>query len=913
MKKIVFVSTFVFAFLFSISSVCAVSFSVSPISADAGTTQSLVFNFTPDSDYGVSLITLYVPPCDEDGCSASPYYDVNESTISSSPPASTTTISKYNGRISNITWLWSPPQFTTVNLSFDVLTNTPSQDREDEWKAFYFEVRGMQAKESKSGTEQTSFYVLAPNLQITSSSVDPQSVVLNSSSPSATIKISATLENVRDNEHHGNAYDVVLNSSVDPDWYPEPTLEPKTFAKLASGESTSAQWSLNAVFDQTLPGNYDVSIKATDRTNQYNTMVIIPLSVNYSEAPLTTCTKCYVKSLSCPSSVQAGSIFDVSYEINATNKSYEIQTVLLNGTQKACDYTENYDACSIKAKTKTLVAPETCGLYVLELKCFASDSSSSSYCGYADDSKTCEINVTGCGLAPETKLILSIYSPQENQVFVRGNALLLKARLTYQNGSIVTGANVKAKSPFLDLDLFDDSNHNDDAANDGVYANSISSLEISPGSYPIKLSATKDSYYTEKTVNITVISQLSVLLQTDKSEYVKGETIRINGGVTDAKGGAVQNAQVLITLRADTWKFEKQTTTDSSGRFSYEYPIGFGDLEGLWGITSDATDSYGNQGTNKVVVKVTNPPGMVYHLQFISPLPDMNYHRGENLTIKVRVTQEQPVTGATVTCKTPTGSIIRLDEIGNGIYSKEYEIKFEDPLGVWSMSCQAIKEEVGKLLLGGNFVNVIIASIKIGIEIIKPESETLTSGAVVEFFTRVFYPNNQPVREAIVTLIFQGETVPMSEKEAGVYSATYAVKDQGQFNATIKVRDLNGNTGEAEKSFVVKQDLMSWLLTFLKYWWLTFFILLPLFAFAAIKAKEPKEKKIEKEIKKYEKELRQIEDMQRVTQQEYFTRKIDEKTFKTMMEDFEKKSIEFQVKLRDLKKELEKLKLRKTK
>jgi hypothetical protein len=797
-----FLISVLFLILFLPSLVFAASFSIFPESADAGTTVNFTFHFLPDTNYKVLNLSIYIPPCNRSGCSQIPYYDVDKNTISSSPDATIIT-SEYEGRISNITWIWGSPQ-EGVYLSFNATTDKPLQDRKDEWLAFY--------SERFSGNfkfENISNYsfVLAPLLQIVEMKIFPKEVVLNSSNPQATIYVNATIKNIKDDTHSGNSYEVNPILTTSPEWFPSPIPTPfstnASLLKLLSDEAVLAQWKIDANYGETLSNSYEIIVNASDKNGYSSNILKDIVNVRISETQ-ETCEKCYVKIKSCPSQVVINSKFDVSYEINATNKPYEVQAIFMNDSIKACYFRENYDECSIVTKTREITAPSTPGIYELKISCYASDSSSQSYCSYADSFETCLINVTS---------------------------------------------------------------------------------ETSP-------------------------SQLSINLQTDKTEYFKGETIRISGSVRDAKGNPVKDARVLIKLSSGIWEWNYQTSTNVLGRFNYEYPISFGDPEGEWKILVNAYDEYGNEGSAETKVRVSIPPQVYYSLRFISPLQDSLYKRGENLNIEVEVKKgESLVSNATVTCKIPAGFSIRLNETTPGIYFGTYLISFNDPLGTYSLVCQAIKEEKDKILSGGSFINIVIEPARINLKLVSPPTTTLTSEDIILFTVEATYPNGEKVKGATVTLIFQGETISLNEASSGNYTCSFKVKGEGQSVARILAKDINDNEGELETTFIIEAKFNF----FSSYWWLSIFSLpIPFyFAFKYLRGRISEEVKIKNEIEKYKKEIKYLEEMQKATQLEYFQRKIDESNFKRMMEDFEKRIIECQVKIKDLETRLQQLKAKK--
>ena len=298
-------------------------------------------------------------------------------------------------------------------------------------------------------------------------------------------------------------------------------------------------------------------------------------------------------------------------------------------------------------------------------------------------------------------------------------------------------------------------------------------------------------------------------------------------------------------------------------------------------------------------------------LNFITPLPNFNYTRGENLTIMVEVLRaNEPVEGATVTCKSPRGRSFGLDEVGSGIYSRIYKVEYDDPIGTWSITCQAMKLENGRMMAGGNFLNVFLMPALLNVSVLKPEESMANWGEKIEFLVEVLYGDGRKVEGAVVSLNFDGTLIPLEEVEPGLYSAKQVAEKTGEFSLVVRAQDAYGNYGKAEKGLIVRVAPTSLLL---KYWWLLLLASVPsvLIAFKLTK-KEPKEVRIQKEIKKLEEELKRIEEMERTTQFEYFRRKIDEKAFRNLMEEYKMKSIECQVKIKNLKEELERVKRRKS-
>ncbi|MCS7106051.1 MAG: hypothetical protein NZ942_01920, partial [Candidatus Aenigmarchaeota archaeon] len=332
----------------------------------------------------------------------------------------------------------------------------------------------------------------------------------------------------------------------------------------------------------------------------------------------------------------------------------------------------------------------------------------------------------------------------------------------------------------------------------------------------------------------------------------------------------------------------------------------FGDPEGNWRISVEVVDTFGNVGKAQTSIIVKASTEVYYSLNFLSPKEDSVYKRGEIVKLEIEVKKgNTPETNATVSCNFPSGVTIKLNETSPGNYSGNYKIKFSDPLGNWNLVCQVVKEERDKYT-GGSFTTIFVEPAVIKLELLSPQESSLISGETVSFFVRAYYPDGEVVRGATVYLTFQGEKLSLSEVEEGNYTRRFQVKEEGRFIARISAKDPNDNEGQIEKTFTVvtKLSMLS------SYWW-GFLIFIPILFYLVyrfLRVKISEEEKIKKEIENYRKELKHIEEMQKVTQQEYFQRKIPEEAFKRMMEDLEKKTIEIQVKMKDLEVKLEKMK-----
>jgi hypothetical protein len=396
--------------------------------------------------------------------------------------------------------------------------------------------------------------------------------------------------------------------------------------------------------------------------------------------------------------------------------------------------------------------------------------------------------------------------------------------------------------------------------------------------------------------------KLNIISPQENTVYNPGGSIKISGSVYDDKDNAISNAFVKIDLKGPS-SYERilNNVTDNSGIFYYEYPISFGDPEGLWDLAITANDNAENQviGNTKIsVVKGENSD--YYAINFLNPISNTSYTKGDRTLIQLEVRKEGIlIDDAIVNCRNPSGSILPIKESGLGLYSEYYDIKFNDPTGIWSIACDVMKLEGGKTMYGGSFTNVMINPANIKIDLINPKLNELNYGKDTNFTINLTYPNNEPVLSAMGSLSFQGQNLVLLEIGMGVYRTSLQAKNTGRFNVNISAKDLNENTGNLEKTFTVKATMLGFL-------YINWFVL-PLslgslvsliYTFRFFRMRVPAQ------INNLEKRLHQINEMRITAEKEYFMRKIDEKTFKNLMENYKQKKLESQVMLAELRKKL---------
>ncbi len=158
--------------------------------------------------------------------------------------------------------------------------------------------------------------------------------------------------------------------------------------------------------------------------------------------------------------------------------------------------------------------------------------------------------------------------------------------------------------------------------------------------YPITVTASSPGYpdVTESTsINVGEIQVLSVTVDTDKDGYTPGDTVVIQGGVTDGSAG-VPGAAVVVNVSGSTMS----TTADGSGDYRVEYPIAADAGDATFNVTVTATGSTAGSATASTTFTV----GDVMSVEIVTD-KDL-YLIGDTVycTITVKDSSGQPVQGA---------------------------------------------------------------------------------------------------------------------------------------------------------------------------------------------------------------------------------------------------------------------------
>ena len=514
--------------------------------------------------------------------------------------------------------------------------------------------------------------------------------------------------------------------------------------------------------------------------------------------------------------------------------------------------------------------------------------------------------------APET---LNIVLLQKTNTVARGEGFFIKVSVT-KNNEIVTGAIVTASSDFFSLDLFDDGNHGDNNLNDGIYANNFKiPPTASEGIHTVTITAEKDLSEGFLQTEFSVNPVLDISIGSDKPNYITFDRAVVTGDVK--RNFFSVNANVTLGLACGSYrKTLGLSQTDNLGNYFFEFPISAAIPRGHCSVTATAIDAYQNRGSNSISINIGASDLEIYNVVFLSPKQDETFESGDTVTIQISVLSgNRPVRNAIAFCNDPLGEpIISLEEKNPGIYSANYSIPKENLPAIWSLSCVAQTRDG---FLGSGFINVNIRLLVPQIKIISPKQTSVFIGDTASFLIEVTYIDGTPIKNANVSLRLQNTSLYFEEAGLpGTYRLLYEFKEEGLFIFEIAAEDKSGGKATEKIAILSRSKGFEILVP-------SIIILLGFLGSALIWAKRRPVKVVEKVIyggpaptpydrkteltrrlKQLEARKATLEKAKDVAESAYYKRKIDEKTFKKMMEDYEEDLIKINVELIDIKREL---------
>jgi len=332
-----------------------------------------------------------------------------------------------------------------------------------------------------------------------------------------------------------------------------------------------------------------------------------------------------------------------------------------------------------------------------------------------------------------------------------------------------------------------------------------------------------------KTVNVYVeiSTNLSLMIETYKTTYEKGQEIQLSGIVKNPADTLIQSGTAEIFLSAQNWS-DHFSASIKNGIFSEKYYISFDKPDGIWDIIVNATDSDGHKTSSPVNTSIIVETPEYYdhfNINILNPIVGQIFKRGENIIFTITVTNEkdEKIQGVDVKAWFPNGEKITFSEGSFGVYSNVYDIDYAAQIGNLSLYVEGKKIEEGKLKAGFNYIEYRVQAVKPIVEIIEPKKSIFEVGESINIKIKVTYPDGTPLEKGIITSIgSDNEEIIFTKSGIGIYTAQYTptTHDVGNWTMKLIVGDTYSNFVDlkGENIQVIHTKTFSY---FLRYWWIT--------------------------------------------------------------------------------------------
>jgi len=293
------------------------------------------------------------------------------------------------------------------------------------------------------------------------------------------------------------------------------------------------------------------------------------------------------------------------------------------------------------------------------------------------------VDVTARVVAPDVTII----TPSTGSTVHHNDSLLVKANATHDGQALssgqVAGRIALDTVAYIKFDLHDDGNHEDGAAEDGIYASRITlygpgTMPASGNPYSLTVTATAVGSSGSDSGNINLATSSGapeVALDVsgpNAPDYFVGEQITATATLTYPDSSIHTDTAVTLTLTASDLSVTQVSLTNVAGdtwRGAYTLPADQGgttylDVRADPPGGSDFADGWGGSQVevylDTLVISVTNPPG--------------TYYRNMAVPLNVCVTAGgQAMKDAEATAEiTPEGEGVQLTHTTGGCYSGDY-------------------------------------------------------------------------------------------------------------------------------------------------------------------------------------------------------------------------------------------------
>ncbi|MEW6329313.1 MAG: choice-of-anchor X domain-containing protein [Candidatus Micrarchaeota archaeon] len=399
------------------------------------------------------------------------------------------------------------------------------------------------------------------------------------------------------------------------------------------------------------------------------------------------------------------------------------------------------------------------------------------------------------------EITIAVLSPKAGENYMRGDEMLLKVSAAIE-GAPALGASVSASGFFGKITLYDDGNHDDENASDGIYAASlVLGKNATDGTPAITFEAKRLTVKGTKAFNPSINASLSAVINA-QAQTEKGDILEMSG--TISRRGAALSGNITISASTGTNVKIFEITTDlEDGTFSYSYHTTLAEPAGVWRLSANFSDEFGNIGNPQLAINVIEPAATTLALA-LTPFARASYRRGEEISITVKITSRgAPVSGARAFLRTPKNIQMQLNEIENGTYTLYYTPPFDEPLGAWSVKVDALKSDENASYSGSASATLDIQPSQLALEFLEPTENEFQIGEQVQIKLKALYPSSEPASAENATVQIGDETLALLQIEKGIYTANYKPVREGETKITASISDSFGNSGSKSLSLRV--------------------------------------------------------------------------------------------------------------
>jgi hypothetical protein len=353
--------------------------------------------------------------------------------------------------------------------------------------------------------------------------------------------------------------------------------------------------------------------------------------------------------------------------------------------------------------------------------------------------------------------------------------------------------------------------------------------------------------------------------------------------------------EIEILTEDDNWFFTDTYRSVNGSPYSFNSKIS--DPTGDWMFTLSVPGT--NVSVSKTVRTVLNSSNAYYGINFNSPVQTLPYYRGESIIISVEVFRGvEKITGALVKAWVGSDELF-LAEVGYGVYSGTYDLKTDSSDAYKLVRVTAEKPLTQGVRSGGEYLNLEVKPSRINLSLSELSSDVFNPGDEVALVIVAYYPDGSLMRNADASVLTPSGSVRMNWL-GEVYAVNYTIPKSftGAWNARFTVADDYGNSGELQRSILVRvPPLITHPLVILVGVFL-FLIFILFFAFGGTRLVRSYM------LNYYLSKQKDLKRMQEITQKKYFNRMIDEETYMELMRKHEAQLVNVQTSIKELRKTL---------